>query len=298
MTSTQSSEPLESETPLVIEQEWALRSTDLKTDRRGLSMGTLRAAARYGFLSFAGAFRRFGSATSLRCLYMHSVYDDQVHHFRAMLRALKGHGRFVTTQEVVEVVEGTRSIGEHCFHLSFDDGFDNNYRNVFPVLEELEIPATFFVPTALVDAPDDEVLARWWTPDPVPTRLMCWDELREMRAAGHEIGSHTRHHARLSDVSGDDSSLRDEIIGSKREVEDALGEPCRFISWPFGTSRDFDQRAGEVVREAGYRACFSAVRGTVVPGSKEVFAIPRHHLDVGWPWLHVRFFASGGWEAV
>lgn len=277
-------------------QQWALRSSDLRAGHPRLSVTTARGIARSTFLTLAGSFRRRPPGPSLRCLYLHSVYDDQIGAFRRLLERLQRMGTFLAGRDVLEVIRGRRPLEGTCFHLSFDDGFDNNYRNVFPLLESMGIPATFFVPTALVDAPDEVVLERWWTPDPLPTRLMTWEQLREMRAAGHEIGSHTRHHARLSSVSGDDAALRDEVIGSKQELEDALGRSCDFISWPFGTSQDFDDRARRVVEEAGYEACFSAVRGGVEPGSQVDLSIPRHHIEAGWPWPHVRFFASGGWE--
>jgi hypothetical protein len=77
-----------------------------------------------------------------------------------MLSELSTVGPFVGTNRVLEILRGERSLEGPCFHLSFDDGFDNNYRNAFPILEEFGIKATFFVPSRLVGSTDAETGSR------------------------------------------------------------------------------------------------------------------------------------------
>ncbi len=232
----------------------------------------------------------------LHCLYLHSVYDDCRGSFRKMLSDLQTVGQFVDADSVLQVLNGDRPLDGPYFHISFDDGFDNNYRNAFPILEELGIKATFFVPSRLVGSTDSEFLAAWWTRgiDPLPTRMMSWEWLREMNAAGHGVGSHTRNHARLSDVSRSSTQLAEEVGGSKCEIEDKLGAACRFISWPYGTNSDMNERAFAEVESAGYDGCFSAVRGFVEPGRTSRFAIPRDQTESFWPLPHIRYFAFTG----
>ena len=74
----------------------------------------------------------------------------------------------------------------------------------------------------------------------------------------------TRRHRRLSEIAARDE-LADEIAGSKRELEDRLGLPCRYFAWPFGRASDIDARGLELIAESGYEASFSAIRGRVVP---------------------------------
>jgi peptidoglycan/xylan/chitin deacetylase (PgdA/CDA1 family) len=277
---------------------WATRYRDIEIRPRPGSRPWLRSVARSAYLSLAGALARGPSGDVLFPIYFHGIYDDQVDAFRSLLSRFQHIGRFVTTDELVAAARGDRPIRGVEFHVSLDDGFDNNYRNAFPVLEDLGIHAAFFVPTAFVDAKDADVLAGWWMRGQVrhPTRFMTWSWLREMAAAGHEIGSHTRHHERLSEISVDRPRLRDEIEGSKRELENGLGRPCRYISWPYGTYADFDAVTRDAVRAAGYAACFSAVRGRITPDVGKLMDLPRHHLDPSWPWSHVRYFTDGGGE--
>ncbi len=277
---------------------WVKRHVDVKQAPRPLTPAWGRSVVRHAALTAAGVIARPPRQPGVRCFYLHAVYDDQVEVFSRHLKRLQQIGDFVTTSDLLAMLRGEFVPNRPMFHLSFDDGFDNNYRNAFPVLEELEIHATFFVPSAYVGSSDQEAWDLWWMKDRGirPTRPLDWRQLREMHAAGHEIGSHTRRHVRLSDISGDADRLEDEIAGSKREIEDELGGVCRSIAWPYGTPADFDAAARSAVECAGYDVCFSAVRGPLVPRQADMMSIPRHHFEPEWPWLHVRFFAHGGAE--
>jgi peptidoglycan/xylan/chitin deacetylase (PgdA/CDA1 family) len=276
------------------DQRWATRLQEMAVQQQPLlSKAGMRQQLRNAYLAVRGSIISAPEKPFLHCLYLHSVYDDRREPFRRMLSELRSSGRFVDAAEALEIVNGNRALEGPCFHLSLDDGFDNNYRNAFPILEEFGIKATFFVPSRLIDTTDAEFLDAWWTRgiDPLPTRMMRWSWLREMADHGHEIGSHTRTHARLSDISGDSERLVAEVEGSKRDIEDALGKPCRFISWPYGTFADMDERAFAEIEIAGYEGCFSAVRGFVEPGTTSRFAIPRDQAESSWPISHVRYFA-------
>jgi peptidoglycan/xylan/chitin deacetylase (PgdA/CDA1 family) len=197
---------------------------------------------------------------------------------------------------VFRILRGELALDGPCFHLSFDDGFENNHRNALPVLEELGISAAFFVSSSFMGARDEVIRENWWSSDPLPIRTLSWDAVRELHAAGHEIGSHTCTHARLSDVSSNPSELSRQVKDSKAEIEDALGVECRYFAWPYGTFRDVDDASLAAIADAGYEGCFSAVRGRVIPGETDPFTVPRHHMEPHWPRLHLRYFASGGSE--
>ena len=256
--------------------------------------GHLRQAVRGLALSGLARGGAWSSEPFLRCLYCHYVFDDQEAMFRSQLEMLLGAGRFVDTATLLAMRAGEVPITGPTFHLSFDDGFLNHRSNAARILKELEIPALFFVPTGFVGA-DLETSRRYAVEIAdyqAPIEMMTWDDVGELVALGFDVGSHTRHHARLSRLN-DDAALRDEIAGSKGDLEARLGRPCPTISWPFGTLDDISGRALEIVQEAGYEACFGAYRGTVRPGQTDIMRIPRHHFEVQWPVSHVRYFAQG-----
>lgn len=260
--------------------------------------GRAKRVARDTALSLAAMVPSRRQPTFLRCLYCHYVFDDQLDKWERILVQLKRLGQFVSTDEAAEMVAGSRAIDGRYFHLSFDDGFRNNYTNAFPILRKHGIPAMFFIATAMMDGTWTE--ADWYrrerTFNAGTLELMRWDDVRHMRDSGYEIGSHTRTHARFTDISGDPRRLEDELVGSKQDLENALGVPCKYISWPYGGKQDADSLSLNAVKQAGYAACFGAYRGSIIPGRTDRFQIPRHHFEAHWPLRHIRYFAEGHME--
>jgi peptidoglycan/xylan/chitin deacetylase (PgdA/CDA1 family) len=234
----------------------------------------------------------------LRFLYCHYVFDDQREHFEELIVALKQLGTFIDTDTSVEMVSGRREIDGRYYHLSFDDGFRNVFTNAVPILKRHGVSAITFVPTSLVEA-DWERTRRYCLETTLyqgVIEMIRWGDLREMIAAGFEVGSHTKTHARLSAISPDSRLLDDEALGSKEEIEKQLGVECKYIAWPYGGKHDVDAVSLAKVQQCSYRACFGAFRETVRPGETSAFAIPRHHFEAQWPVSHVAYFAKGNME--
>lgn len=147
----------------------------------------------------------------------------------------------------------TRASPGRTVSVTFDDAYRSVIDLAFPVLQRLGLPATVFVPTDLVG--NDQPMA-WpgierWLGGPHERELlgMSWEELGELAAAGWEIGSHTRSHARLTQLSED--LLTQELGGSRRACEERLGRPCKTLAYPYG---DVDARVVEATQAAGYKA--------------------------------------------
>jgi peptidoglycan/xylan/chitin deacetylase (PgdA/CDA1 family) len=102
-------------------------------------------------------------------------------------------------------------------------------------------------------------------------RRLTDDELRTL-ARHHEIGSHSRTHVMLTAV--DDRRLREELEGSRAELESAIGAPIASVAYPFGGTRAYDDRVVAAAQRAGFeRACIN-VRGPAEPS--DPFRIPRY----------------------
>lgn len=159
--------------------------------------------------------------------------------------------------------------GDRGFHITFDDAF-RSVTEALPMLSRLGAPATVFacsdygaggMPLAVPELAA-EAAAR-----PAELATMTWEELRELRGAGLEIGSHTKSHPHLPRL--DDAELDRELTESRERIEDELHARCRFLAYPFG---DHDERVREAARRAGYSAAF-ALPGDV--RDTDPFAIPR-----------------------
>jgi peptidoglycan/xylan/chitin deacetylase (PgdA/CDA1 family) len=57
----------------------------------------------------------------------------------------------VALSDIVEALDGSRSLPDSCVHLTFDDGFRQMYDIVAPILQRAGLPATFFLNSAFLD---------------------------------------------------------------------------------------------------------------------------------------------------
>lgn len=261
-------------------------------------IGKSRAFFRDAILSvFCAANRSLGDKF-IRCLYCHYVFDDQKVIFEHLILKLKETGQFIDTDTCIQMLQGEKKIDRRYYHLSFDDGFRNNFTNAFPILRKYGIPAIFFVPSSLIEAnwEKNKKYCLETTQYNSVIEMLRWNDLKKMIAMGYEIGSHTKTHARFSEISHDAFWMENEIFGSKKEIETNLGCECKYISWPYGRLTDVDHESLKMVKNADYHACFGAYRGTIVHGKTDIFSIPRHHFEVQWPISHVEYFARGNME--
>lgn len=90
-------------------------------------------------------------------------------------------------------------------------------------------------------------------------RFLNWDEAREMRDAGMEIGSHTRSHAILGRLSPE--VQKQELEVSKQQIEAHIGGRVRGLAYPVGERNCFSKTTERIAIEAGYSMCFSAYGG-------------------------------------
>jgi len=81
--------------------------------------------------------------------------------------------------------------------------------------------------------------------------IMSWDHVRALSRAGMDVESHTRWHRVLQTL--DDGLLRDELAGSKADLEAQLGRPVRAIAYPVGRRIAHVRRIRDAVLAAGYK---------------------------------------------
>jgi peptidoglycan/xylan/chitin deacetylase (PgdA/CDA1 family) len=161
------------------------------------------------------------------------------------------------------------------FAVTFDDGYRSVLLEGFPVLERLGIPGTVFPSIAYVDSKEPEVgpaLRHWLRTAHAPElESMTWDQLRQVAAAGWEIGSHTVTHPYLPLL--DDSELERELVESKARLEQEIGRPCRTIAYPSG---QFDARVMRGAAAAGYEVAGALPR-----------RLPEEASPLAWPRISV-----------
>ncbi len=105
----------------------------------------------------------------------------------------------------------------------------------------------------------DSIIDRWEALSGVEYNLgikcLGWSDLRKLQEEeGTEIESHSVTHRRLATLNED--SITDELINSKKKLEEKLDKEVRTICYPAGSHNNTVVRLAE---EAGYSAGFSSI---------------------------------------
>ncbi|WP_329339052.1 polysaccharide deacetylase family protein [Streptomyces sp. NBC_00663] len=147
--------------------------------------------------------------------------------------------------------------------LTFDDGYADFLTDALPVLRRHGFGATLFVLPGRLGGDNA------WDPLGPRKPLLTADGIREAARAGIEIGSHGLTHVDLTGT--DDLRLKSEVVESRAALEGITGTEAGGFCYPYGA---LDERAVDVVREAGYRyAC------AIDPGPFDgPLALPRVHV--------------------
>jgi peptidoglycan/xylan/chitin deacetylase (PgdA/CDA1 family) len=163
--------------------------------------------------------------------------------FRAQLELLISAGfRFVTVAELARRAAGRRPPSGFAA-VSFDDAMRNVLTEASPILADLGIPATVYVPTDWLGQRNP-----WIGPGGDGT-ILTEDELRQLAAAGWELGTHTSTHADLSRL--DYGACRGEIESSCEVLRLITGERVQTLAYPFGR---YGAGAIAAARDAGLLA--------------------------------------------
>lgn len=135
------------------------------------------------------------------------------------------------------------------YAITFDDGYRDTLELALPLLQARSVAAIVFVPSGHLGKSSS------WDHDSQP--LMSPGELRQWHEAGMLVGSHSRNHFHLTRLPT--AKLRDELRGSKADLEDLLGDTVRFFAYPY---HDLDERVMAEVAEAGYLSAVGGRAGT------------------------------------
>lgn len=179
-----------------------------------------------------------------RILCYHRVNDETADYLSVPVRQFREQIQFLAeegyqTMGLKDLMKGAAA--PKSIVITFDDGFQDNYENAFPVLAEFGFSATIFCIAKKIGQPF----------------FLRISEIKEMHHAGFEFGSHTLTHPHLKSLAADKKWW--EIFGSKRFLEELIGFKCDLFCYPFG---EYDAQAVRMVEHAGYRAACSNRPGT------------------------------------
>ncbi len=232
----------------------------------------------------------------------HGTEKRSLHNFEKQVRFLKDTFAVISPGQLSGFFENRLADSDKPFLLfSFDDGIKNNVYAA-EILRTYDIRAFFFVVPEFINRPAEEQAAFFLKnirPGNGPcacgsedAAALSWAELRQMAAAGHEIGSHSATHG-MRMISLDTASRLHEIVESRRMVAEGLNvrpEAVRAFCGPVDSRLSVGRKEMALIRQH-YSFFFSTL-----PGSNSVdrdpYFIRRVHLEDFWMLAAVRFALS------
>lgn len=173
--------------------------------------------------------------------------------------------------DAVLALQKSQLIPAKAVVLTFDDAYENFYEYAFPVLQRHGFPATIYAISSLLGKSASWLSAGGHETPPLMDAL----RLREIRAAGMEIGSHSVSHVRLAHQTTE--RIQDEVKRSKLELEDAIGHRVDHFCYPYGSH---DARTVEAVAEAGYHSATTCERA-LATAADDPLTLPRKAVSFG-----------------
>ena len=105
----------------------------------------------------------------------------------------------------------------HPLLITFDDGYEDNYTQAFPLLKKYGMKATIFMISDRIGQPG----------------FLSAEQMREMTESGLvQFGSHTVDHRKLSTLSG--QAVSEEFLRSAQRIESITGVAPRAVAYPYG----------------------------------------------------------------
>lgn len=166
--------------------------------------------------------------------------------FLKHLDYLQQHYRVISLNEFQKAKREKRRLPDYTVVLTFDDGFEDFSTVAAPHLIARKLPATVFVIT-------DRASARL---PPNGESFLTWDEIRNLSAAGLEVGSHTCAHPRLTDLPLQE--VMRELAESLSAVRTHTQQPEVALSYPFGNT---SEQVARIAESAGYSCAIASDAG-------------------------------------
>jgi peptidoglycan/xylan/chitin deacetylase (PgdA/CDA1 family) len=216
----------------------------------------------------ASAARGAHGARSVPILMYHQVapvqppsyarYTVSVKAFSAQMRWLAlARYTALTMDGLLEAWRRRSRLPARAVVITFDDGFRDCVRLAVPVLQRHGLRATFYLVAGLVGGTSRWTLATSGTAFP----LLDWAEARALLEAGMECGAHSLTHPPLAELGPPDQ--QEELVESRRVLEDQLGREIRHLAYPFGS---VNRNVREAAERAGYVSACTTDKGLARAG--------------------------------
>ena len=165
-------------------------------------------------------------------------------HFKMQLMYLKKKGY----RTVFEPTGGRKNV-----IITFDDGYEDNYLNAFPILRDKQFTAIFFLTTDFLNT--NQLMSVDQHDALEFNRMLSFKQIQEMIDENMVIASHTKTHQWL--VNLEESQLNLEIKGSQEALRNQFKTTINQFAYPAGM---YDQKSLDLVKKT-YQYAYVTSRG-------------------------------------
>jgi len=304
-------------------------------------------------IALAGAHRCLPDvANRAAILCFHNVVDHRpdseverdvlhVNQFRRLLRILRRSFNVISLAELVAAIRNNCCLPPRAIAITFDDGYATNHTVAAPVLADLCMPWSAFLPAKLIDTAgrqwiDDlymlisrgsvKRLALSWNSQPLTFDLhtrqqrdqaiftireacrylpesirqqrlqpifdqyagdelkslrerfasfapLTWDQARQLKAAGVDVGSHGLSHIALGPQPPE--VVRHELTTARALLQQHLGDHSPHFSYPYGRQVSFSPETERQLIEMGYHCALTLEQNAIDCRCQNLMQLPR-----------------------
>lgn len=180
---------------------------------------------------------------------------------------LKSNGyQTVTMDDLINSWHGKEKLPDKSVVITFDDGYEDNYRYAYPILKKYKFNATIYLIVNTIGKTNTFDSRRIGQP---VNKMLNISEIKKMQKGGIIFGAHTMNHPHLASIVPYEA--KEEIANSKNSLENILGKDVTTFSYPYGS---YDKLVESFVRHAGFKSAVTTVVG-VNDKNSDGFALSR-----------------------
>jgi peptidoglycan/xylan/chitin deacetylase (PgdA/CDA1 family) len=117
-------------------------------------------------MTFAQSIKKLFRPSRAVVLMYHRIAEPEIdpwqlavsrENFRDHLEVLRATGKVLSTDELINCIQN-KKLESDCFCITSDDGYQDNFLNAFPLIEQYQCPCTFFITSGSIGSNEPY----WW----------------------------------------------------------------------------------------------------------------------------------------
>lgn len=154
----------------------------------------------------------------------------------------------ITAEQLVNALRTHTGLAPRSVVITFDDGYEDNFTNAFPILQKYHLLGNIMVATGLLGGQGNNT-------------YFSWGELKQMVGNG-TISAYDHTWSHYSTGTGNPTKDQYEIMTAKSQLESNLGKPVDIFTYPYGSGQT-NASLIVLLQRDGFVGAFSTIGGSL-----------------------------------